>query len=213
MAIPGSLLGAPKLQLFDSAGDPVAGGKLYAYAAGTSTPQNTYTDVDLTTANANPVILDSAGRATVFLSPAAYKFTLKTSADVELWTQDDVEDIGQTLFSSLGIDVGAPFGPPTTRTLTSGGTLTLTDQLILANSTGGPNPCIINLPPAATCEQPWIVIKQIGTVPLAVTPNGTDLVDLVAGAYTVPIAVPPLYPSVILMANGSSWYVVGAVGI
>ena len=38
---------------------PAVGYKLYAYAAGTSTPKDTYTSSTLGTANANPVILDS----------------------------------------------------------------------------------------------------------------------------------------------------------
>ena len=41
---------------------PLNGGKVYFYVAGTSTPQDTYTDSTGKTANANPVILDSAGR-------------------------------------------------------------------------------------------------------------------------------------------------------
>lgn len=69
------------IQFFDDNGDPLAGGKLYTYEAGTSTPKATYTDAGGGTPNANPVVLDAAGRATVFLS-GAYKFTLKTSADV-----------------------------------------------------------------------------------------------------------------------------------
>lgn len=39
----------------------VAGAKLYFRAAGTSTPQNTYSDIDLTTANPNPMVADSDG--------------------------------------------------------------------------------------------------------------------------------------------------------
>ena len=87
----GQVMPAPKFVGLDNDGNPLSGGKLYAYAAGTTTPQNTYTTSALSVANANPVILDSAGRATVYLDPAlSYKFTLKTSADVELWTQDNI---------------------------------------------------------------------------------------------------------------------------
>lgn len=89
--MPGFLLGAPKLQLFDDDGDPLAGGKVHTYQAGTSSNKATYTDSGLVTPNANPVILDSAGRATVYLTPGeAYKFVCTDANDVQLWTQDNV---------------------------------------------------------------------------------------------------------------------------
>src|SRR5687768_4539553 len=76
---------------YDSNGDPLAGGKLYTYQAGTTTNQATYTDQDAGTPNANPVILDASGCANVWLDPAlSYKFVLKDSNDVTLWTVDNV---------------------------------------------------------------------------------------------------------------------------
>ena len=41
-------------------------------------------------ANTNPIILDSRGEASVWFSAAKYKFVLKTAADVEIWTQDNL---------------------------------------------------------------------------------------------------------------------------
>jgi hypothetical protein len=82
---------SPAVQFFDNNGDPLNGGKAYFYQAGTSTPQNTYTDSSLSVANTNPVILDAAGRAVIyFLQTPAYKLVLKTSADVTLYTQDNI---------------------------------------------------------------------------------------------------------------------------
>ena len=80
----------PKLQFFDANGDPLVGGKLYSYAAGTATPLATYTDSSGATPNANPVILDSRGEASVWLGQAAYKFALYTSTNVLVWTVDNV---------------------------------------------------------------------------------------------------------------------------
>lgn len=77
------------IQFFDDDGEPLAGGKLYTYAAGTSTPKDTYTDAGGGTANANPVVLDASGRATVFLS-GSYKFKLTDADDVEIETTDNV---------------------------------------------------------------------------------------------------------------------------
>lgn len=80
-----------KFQGFDNNGDPLAGGKLYTYATGTVTPLATYTTSALDVANANPIVLDSRGEASVWLTGATgYKFTLKTSADVEIWTVDGI---------------------------------------------------------------------------------------------------------------------------
>lgn len=91
LAQSGQVIPMPKFAVYDSNGDPCSGCKLYSYAAGTTTPQDTYTSSALSTPNANPVVMDSAGRATIFLSPSlSYKFTLKTSADVDIWTVDNV---------------------------------------------------------------------------------------------------------------------------
>ena len=49
-----------------ASGAPLSGGKVYTYAAGTTTPQTTWSDAAGTVANANPVILDSRGEASIF---------------------------------------------------------------------------------------------------------------------------------------------------
>lgn len=89
----GTVMPAPKFIGLDNNANPVSGGKLYTYVAGTTTPQATYSDVDLTIANTNPVVLDSAGRATVFLSGASYKFVLTDANDAAIWTQDNVQAV------------------------------------------------------------------------------------------------------------------------
>lgn len=91
-------------QFFDNNGNPLAGGKLFTYAAGTTTNQATYTTSSGSTAHANPIVLDSAGRISgsseVWLTNGQrYKFLLKTSSDVQLWSADNVSGIND--FSSL----------------------------------------------------------------------------------------------------------------
>lgn len=69
----------------------LSGGKLYTYAAGTSTPLLTYSDAALTVPNSNPITLDSRGEANVFLTPGkAYKIVTKDSSGVLIDTQDYV---------------------------------------------------------------------------------------------------------------------------
>lgn len=79
-----------RFQAFDTSGNPLSGGKLYTYEAGTTTPLATYTTRAGGTPNANPVILDANGEADVWMaSGTLYKLVLKTSADVTLSTVDN----------------------------------------------------------------------------------------------------------------------------
>jgi hypothetical protein len=81
------------LQFFDSYGNPLSGGLLYSYTAGTSTPLATYNDASGTTFNTNPVILDSRGEANVWLGSSAYKFKLATATNVDIWTVDNITSV------------------------------------------------------------------------------------------------------------------------
>ena len=84
-----SLSPTPKLQFFGTDGLPLVGGKLYTYAAGTTTPLATYVDATGTTTNTNPVILDSNGECDVWLSNTLnYKYVLKDADDVLMYTVD-----------------------------------------------------------------------------------------------------------------------------
>lgn len=81
----------PKAQFLDANGAPLAGGKVYTYQAGTTTPLATYTTASGTTPNANPVILDARGEADIWYAPGvSYKVVLRTSADALIWTVDNI---------------------------------------------------------------------------------------------------------------------------
>jgi len=79
-----------KAQFIDAAGVPLAGGFLYTYAAGSTTPQATYTDSTSATANSNPIVLDSRGEANIWLSSSTYKFKLTDANGTEIWTVDNI---------------------------------------------------------------------------------------------------------------------------
>jgi len=86
-----SLSPVPVLQFFDNNGNPLSGGKLYSYQAGTTTPQATYTDTNGNVANSNPIILNSRGEAQVWLgTDLVYKLILTDANDVLIWTVDYV---------------------------------------------------------------------------------------------------------------------------
>jgi hypothetical protein len=81
---------SPKTAFVDAAGEPLVGGMLYTYIAGTTTLQATYTDSTAATANTNPIVLDSRGEANVWLGGAIYKFVLKDADDALIWTVDNI---------------------------------------------------------------------------------------------------------------------------
>jgi len=66
-----TLFCAPFLTIFNSAGDPVVGAHVTIFAAGTSTPQNVYTDAALGTPWLQPITTDAAGQSTgpIYVSP------------------------------------------------------------------------------------------------------------------------------------------------
>lgn len=101
MAVFLSPVGGAAAQFFTNSGVILSGGKLYTYAAGTTTPQATYTSSSGNTAHTNPIILDSAGRVPggeIWLSAPPYKFALYTSTDVLIATYDNISGVGATAY-------------------------------------------------------------------------------------------------------------------
>src|SRR5678815_5281586 len=92
---PGVPLPDPNIQFFDADGNPLAGGFLQFYTAGSTTPEDTFSDSDLDPAhaNVNPIELDADGRSPtpIYLSPIGYKVVLKDADLVTIWTRDEIE--------------------------------------------------------------------------------------------------------------------------
>lgn len=96
----------PKAQFIDAAGQPLVGGKVYTYAAGSTTPLATFTDSTGTTNNTNPIILDARGEAGIWYNPSVlYKIVLKDADDVEIYTVDNIS--GNITATSPSISNGA----------------------------------------------------------------------------------------------------------
>ena len=129
MSVNLSPLGGAGWQFFDDNGVPLAGGKIFTYAAGTTTPAATYTSNSGGTAHSNPIILDAAGRVAeeIWLSvDQTYKFLLKDANDVLIGTYDNIYGI-------VGADIP---GTVNVENFTGNGTQT---TFILAAPPGGVN--------------------------------------------------------------------------
>jgi hypothetical protein len=97
MSVSLSFIGGAGWQFFTNDGTPLAGGKIYTYAAGTTTPQSTYTSRSGLTLNANPIILDSAGRTPEQIwatQSLLYKYVVATADDVVIRTWDNISGNG-----------------------------------------------------------------------------------------------------------------------
>lgn len=119
MAVTLSSFGGVGAQFFDNSGNPLTGGKIYTYAAGTTTPQTTYTTSAGSTPHSNPIILDSAGRVSAggeiwLTSGVEYKFVLKTSAEVTIATYDNIVGINSVNADDVAYDPPYTLSVPTT---------------------------------------------------------------------------------------------------
>jgi len=124
-----ALMPQGKQQYFTAGGIPLVGGKVYTYAAGTTTPLATYTTAAADTPNANPVILDSRGEASIFFSAANYKIVVKDSLDSTIWTQDN---LAGDAAGKLRTDLAASTGSANVGHISSGaGAVATTVQAVL----------------------------------------------------------------------------------
>ena len=98
MSVNLSAFGGVGWQFFDNNGVPLAGGLIYTYAAGTTTPQATYTTSAGTVAHTNPIVLNSAGRVPGgelwLVIGSNYKFVLQTSTATTIATYDNIYGSG-----------------------------------------------------------------------------------------------------------------------
>lgn len=97
MSVTPSPIGGFAAQFFDNNGVILSGGKIYTYAAGTTTPQTTYTSASGTTPHANPIVLDSAGRVPggeIWLTDGlVYKFVIETSTAILIGSYDNITGV------------------------------------------------------------------------------------------------------------------------
>lgn len=85
-----------KQSFTNDAGIPLSAGRLYTYAAGTTTLKTTWSDAAQSAPNTNPIILNARGEASVFWN-GSYKVELRTAADAVIWTVDDVTAVNDVV--------------------------------------------------------------------------------------------------------------------
>lgn len=208
---PGALAPNPRRQFLDEEGNPLAGGLLYSYLAGTTTPEAVFADALLTTPHSNPITLDAAGRVTYYVDAKGYKFKLLKATNELVWEVDNVEDLGQVFLKTLGVLFSTG-----SRDVVSGYVVDPDDNIVTVNSTGGADPCVITLEPASgdSARKRMLAVKNKGNIEVALTPQAGETIDGVVGAYTIPVAASPLFPCVWIAPDGTgNWDIIGSHGI
>lgn len=97
-------------QYVDGSGNPLSGGRLFFYQAGSSTKQNTYTDSTGVTPNSNPVVLNASGEPSteIWLTVGQiYKVGLAIAGIDDppasfLWTEDNISPINDVTVTQQG---------------------------------------------------------------------------------------------------------------
>jgi len=105
-------------QFFTDDNVVLSGGKIYTYAAGTTTALATYTSSAGTQVNPNPIILDSGGRLPEDMwltAGSTYRFVLTDSDNVQIGAYDNIPGIND------GSVISLPFSSITAKPTTLAG--------------------------------------------------------------------------------------------
>lgn len=211
----GTILPPPIFVGLDSSGNPLVSGKLCTYEAGTNTPATTYTTSALSIAHTNPVILDAAGRAIIFLRPgSSYKFVLYSAGSDQTcstgtlqWSSDNISALPS---SNVNLDV----------TGTAGESLAAGDLVYLSTSTSqwmktdadnaasSTSALQIGMVPAAIASGDSGTIRLAGVVTVTgpLTPGGSYYASSTAGGLT---ATPPMNAIRVGQADSATSIILG----
>jgi len=208
-------------QFFSNSGVPLAGGLLYTYSAGTTTPLATYTTAAGTTANSNPIVLNSAGRLDneVWLtSTLTYKFLLKDSDGVTIATYDDIPGIGSVSGLTTGTSLLSGNGSGGFSNVVVGANLSFVGGTLSATASGGSGVTSVALTAPAAFTVTGSPVTSTGTLaltysgtPVPVSSGGTGTSSLTAnsvvlgnGTSAVQLVAPGTAGNV-LVSDGATW--------
>lgn len=108
----GTLSPSPWLLALDNTGVVIPSARWFFYDTGTTTKRNVYTDAALTVAHPNPLTVDAAGRAVVYLSPTAYKFVLAPAGSDDPPTSPikTIDPVGAIPGTTVNLDISGVAG-------------------------------------------------------------------------------------------------------
>ena len=227
MAVKLSPLAGAGWQFFDNLGIPLAGGLLYTYTAGTTTPQATYTSSAGTIANANPIVLDAAGRTAneVWLTVGvAYKFVLQTPAATTIGTYDNVSGINDLTGITSGTSILRGDGAGGIGNVTIGSGLSYVAGTLSASGGSAVTSVAMTVPSFLTVTGSPItsagtLAVALSTSALPVLNGGTGLTSLTAksaliGMGTAAIsALAPGSANNVMLSDGTNWTSASISGI
>ena len=196
MSITLSPLAGAGWQFFDDNGVPLAGGLIYTYLSGTSTPATTYTSSSGATPNTNPIVLDAAGRVAeeVWLTDdVQYRLVLQTALSVQIWLKDNISGF----LSSTGRPIIVP--SEATPSQTAAGSLVWgTTSQILTSGNGSGRVTFVDTATAQTLTNKRVT-PRVGTVAsgATITPTAdlSDVYTVTALAAAATIAAPSGTPT------------------
>lgn len=196
MSITLSPLAGAGWQFFDDNGVPLAGGLIYTYLSGTSTPATTYTSSSGATPNTNPIVLDAAGRVAeeVWLTDdVQYRLVLQTALSVQIWLKDNISGF----LSSTGRPIIVP--SEATPSQTAAGSLVWgTTSQILTSGNGSGRVTFVDTTTAQTLTNKRVT-PRVGTVAsgATITPTAdlSDVYTVTALAAAATIAAPSGTPT------------------
>ena len=210
-------------QFFSNSGVPLAGGLLYTYAAGTTTPLATFTTAAGTTANSNPIVLNSAGRLDneVWLtSTLTYKFLLKDSGGVTIATYDDIPGIGSVSGLTSGTSILSGNGSGGFSNVVIGSNLSFVGGTLSATAGGGSGVTSVALTAPAAFTVTGSPVTSTGTLaltysgnPIPISSGGTGTSTTVPSGVMIAPAVGPGLDSVTFVAPGTGGNVLTSNGL
>jgi hypothetical protein len=204
-----SIMTEPKIQFIDGNGEPLGGGLIYTYEASTALYKETWKDYGKFEANTNPVELDSAGRASIWLE-GSYKIIVSDKNDVVIYTMDNVKSVSDINLDGLTAtvdDLNSTTTTAITTTLNYNVTVSDRGKNILVNAVS--TPLDVNLLSALTAGNKFkITIKKIDKSPniVSIKTENAQYIDGVLDTFL-------LYSYndfVELLSDGSNWHVVAS---
>lgn len=197
-------------QFFDEDGRPLENGSLAFFVEGSSTPLAVYADADMSTSLGSIVLLDAAGRApSIFLQPTGYRLEVMDQHDVVVsaLSGDTLEDIGSAFLGNLGTLFAQG-----SKDVSSGYVPTSDDFLVTSDASDTTSPFVLQLPPSAERTEP-LTFKHQSAFAAALTSDGTETIEGVAAAYSMPAAASPNLPTVTLLPITNGWLIASSHGL